>query len=76
MDRNTVRRIFALQDMAMEDERYRQLLAEYRLLDKGLLDVFAAVTPAQRDAVMDYVGCVHAINLRLLELACVSDEKS
>ena len=69
-------KILALQEAAMGDAGYRELLAEYRLLDRGLLDVLPSMTPAQRQAVMDYVGCAYEISRRLLELSCASVEKS
>ena len=76
MERNTADRILVLQEAAMGDAGYRELLAEYRMLDRGLLDVLPSMTPAQRQAVMDYVGCAYEISRRLLKLSCASVEKS
>jgi hypothetical protein len=76
MERNIAEKILALQEMARQDERYRELLAQYQFLDAGLLCALEEMTPVHRDVVMDYVGCIHAISLRLLELSCASDEKS
>jgi hypothetical protein len=65
----------ALQGRAMEDEYYLSLVEEYRFLDKKLLSALEEMAPIHRDAVMDYLGAVHAANARMVELALVSGEK-
>ena len=74
MDRLT-ERMLALQDVAKGDERYLALLDEYRILDKRLLEVLEEMASEHRDAVMDYLGSVHAINERMVELALTLGEK-
>ena len=76
MERKTVERLLAVQDMAGSDPQYGKLLPEYRRLDKALLAALPDMTPAQREIVMDYVGCVHEMNRRLLELSCTYHKKS
>ena len=75
MDRVLVKRILALQDVAKGDERYLALLDEYRILDKRLLEVLEKMASEHRDAVKDYLGSVHAINERMVELALTLGEK-
>ena len=75
MDRVLVKRILALQDDAMRDERYLGLLNEYRIFDKRLLKALEEMAPGHRDVVMDYLGAVHTINERMVELALTLDEK-
>lgn len=75
MDRVLVKRILALHDVAKGDERYLALLGEYRILDKRLLKAMEEMEPVHRDVVMDYLGAVHAINERMVELALALDKK-
>ena len=70
-----VKKMLALQDTAMADAAYLALLGEYRILDKRLLKAMEEMEPVHRDAVMDYLGAVHAINERMVELALTLDEK-
>ena len=39
------------------------------------LSALVETAPSHRDAVMDYLGAVHAANARMVELALVSGEK-
>ena len=75
MDKELVKKMLALQDRAKTDAAYLALLNEYRILDKRLLKVLEEMAPVHRDAVMDYLGSVHAINERMVELALTLDEK-
>lgn len=74
MDRLT-KRVLALQDAAKADAGYLALVDEYRILDKRLLSALEEMTPDHRDAVMDYLGSVHTINEKMVELALTLDEK-
>lgn len=76
MKRKIVEQMLAVQDMAMKDEYYLSLLAEYRALDKQFLGTLEEMALVHRDIVMDYLGCVHAIHQRMLELSCAFGEKS
>ena len=74
MDRLT-KRVLALQDAAKADAGYLALMDEYRILDKRLLSALEEMAPDHRDAVMDYLGSVHTINEKMVELALTLDEK-
>ena len=76
MKKEVVEKIFAVQDAAIKDEYYLSLLSEYRALDKQFLGTLEEMAPVHRDIVMDYMGCVHAIHQRMLELSCALGEKS
>lgn len=76
MEREHVEKLLAVQDAAMKDDYYLSLLAEYRVLDKRFLGALEEMAPVHRDIVMDYMGCVHAIHQRMLELSCALGEKS
>jgi hypothetical protein len=77
MEMNTVlaKRMLALQEAAKADEEYWELLAEYRILDGQLVNALEEMSADHRDAVMDYLGAVHAINRRMVELALTLNEK-
>lgn len=75
MKPKTVEKMLMMQEKALKDERYLTLLGEYRILDKRLLKLMEEMEPEHRDMVMDYLGAVHAINERMLELALTLDEK-
>lgn len=76
MNKEYITKYLAVYDRAEEDPVYLSLLKELRAADSRLLDAFAKMAPAHRDTVMDYLGAVHAINARLLELSLCIAEKS
>lgn len=76
MEKETIEQYLAVYDRAKEDPVYLSLLEELRAADFHLLDAFEKMAPAHRDAVMDYLGAVHAIHARLLVLSCLCAEKS
>ena len=76
MKKETIERYLAVYDRAKEDPNYLSLLEELRAADSRLLDAFEKMAPEHRDTVMDYLGVVHAINARMLELALLPAEKS
>ena len=76
MEKETIEQYLAVYDRAKEDPVYLSLLEELRAADSRLLDAFEKMAPAHRDAVMDYLGAVHAIHARLLVLSCLCAEKS
>lgn len=69
MNQALVPEILHIQKKALDDPDYRVLLDEHDAANARLLDILPALTPAQRDAVLDYFGLVTAMHLRLLELA-------
>lgn len=76
MKHEYVQKMLALQDLAKEDEYYLSLLEEYRALDQKLVAALEKMAPAHRDVVVDYLGCVFALQQRMLELSITSCEKS
>lgn len=71
-----VNKYLTLQEQARGDEYYLSLLEEYRVLDQKLVAALEEMAPAHRDIVMDYLGCVFALQQRMLELSIASCEKS
>ena len=69
-------RLLALCDTAMTDAQYCSLLAEYRGMEPQLLEALEKMAPEHRGIVVDFLGVVHAINGRMLDLALTMDEKS
>ena len=76
MSQEYISNLMALQERAKADEYYLSLLREYRQLDKTLLHALEEMAPAHRNAVMDYLGSLNALNARLLELSLSSQGKS
>ena len=75
MDAELVKKMLIVQDIAMKDVYYLSLLEEYRMRDKQFLTTLKEMAPEHRDAIMDYLGAVHAIHERMVELALTLDEK-
>ena len=76
MQKDFTTKYLDLYDRAGKDECYRTIMEEVRSADAGLLRALEEMAPVHRDAVMDYLGAVHAANARLLELSLLADEKS
>lgn len=70
MDRKVVNRILKVGELAYQNEEYRLLLEEYRVLDRRLLRALETMTKEQRDAVMDYLGLFGELHRRQLAIAC------
>lgn len=70
MDQEVGRRMLAVEELAFRDERYRQLLGEYRVLDAQLLRALDTMTKEQRDVVMDYLGLLGEMFRRMPAIAC------
>lgn len=70
MDQEVGRRMLQVEEHAFQDERYRQLLEEYRVLDARLLRALDTMTKEQRDAVMDYLGLLGEMFRKMLAIAC------
>lgn len=75
MKQQYAEKLLALQKLAMQDEYYLSLLAEYRAMDRRFVQALEEMLPRHRDIVMDYMGAFHAANARMLEIALRSDEK-
>ena len=76
MDKEYITKYLAVYDRAGEDEYYLSLQEELAAANPRMLRALEEMAPAHRDAVMDYLGAVHAINARLLELSLCIAEKS
>lgn len=76
MKQQYAKKLLTLQELAKRDGYYLSLLAEYRAMDKAFLRALEEMAPAHRETIMDYMGAVHAINARLLELSLSSSKKS
>lgn len=70
MNPEVVKQILAIQETALYDERYNALLDEHEILNQRFLAALPTMSQEQQDAVMDYLGLVFAMHLRLLEIAC------
>ena len=69
MDQALIPKILAVQKKALEDPKYQVLLEEHDGVNARFLELLPTLSPAQRDAALDYFGLCHAMHLRLLELA-------
>ena len=74
MNQEAAKRIVAVQDAALVDEEYQNLLEEHEVLSPRFLRALEEMEPRHRDAVMDYMGLGIAMHLRLLEMACLWGE--
>lgn len=70
MDQEVGRRMLKVEELAFQDERYQQLLEEYRVLDARLLRALDTMAQEQRDVVMDYLGLLGEMFRRMLSIAC------
>lgn len=76
MEKKIAEKILVVQDMALEDARYKELLCEHEITNRRFVEILPTLSKEQQDAVMDYVGLAFAMHLRLLELSCASEEKT
>ncbi len=75
MDRELVKKLLAVWDAAKVDEPYQELVEEYPNLDKKVQSAMEKMAPEHREAVMDYLGLIHAINLQTVIIALTLGEK-
>lgn len=66
MDEKAARRILDLQDAIQADMEYRHLMQEHDILNSRLLSQLETMNPEQRDAVMDYIGLLIEIGMKML----------
>ena len=76
MEKKIAEKILVVQDMALEDARYKELLCEHESINRRFVEILPTLSKEQQDVVMDYVGLAFAMHLRLLELSCTSEEKT
>ena len=69
MDQITGNKIIQLQKAALEDEFYKELLAEYEPISQRFVQAMEEMAPEHRTALEDYFGITGAMHLRLLEMA-------
>ena len=69
MDQITGRKIIQIQKAALEDEFYRELLAEYEPISRQFVRAVEEMSPEHRAALEDYFGITGAMHLRMLEMA-------
>ena len=69
MDQVTGHKIIQIQKAALEDEFYKELLAEYEPISHRFVQALQEMSPEHRAALEDYFGVTGAMHLRLLEMA-------
>ena len=60
---------FHLHSRLAEDSEYRLLLAEFRELDRQLLEQLEYMSPDARNAALDYLGLLAQLHTRQLAVA-------
>ena len=71
MDQKIVGRLSAVYEQARQDVEYRQLLDEYRVRERQLMEALETMNENQRDAVLDYLGLAGEMHRKLLAFACI-----
>lgn len=66
MDKYLFDRIWEAQEKLAADPQYTSLLEEYKARDEVLLAQLDTMTMPQRDAVMDYLGVLMELGLKML----------
>ena len=69
MSREASRKLLQLQEAAMEDETYRQLMDEHGARNERFLEVVQSLSEEQQTAINDYLGVLIEMHLRMLEQA-------
>lgn len=70
MKNDTALKIVQIQEQAMEDAQYRELLAEYRQQSRKMAQVLAALPDSDRSMIEDYLGLIAQMHRSMLEMAC------
>ena len=70
MEQIVTERFITVNERARQDSDYQQLLAEYRVRERQLMEALETMNENQRDAVLDYLGLAGEMHRKLLELAC------
>lgn len=68
MEKHVIDHIWAVQEKLAADPQYAQLLREYRIRNSELLIHLETMTVSQQDAVMDFLGVLIEIQMKILEL--------
>lgn len=70
MKNDTALKIVQIQEQAMEDAQYRELLSEYRQQSRKMAQVLAALPDSDRSMIEDYLGLIAQMHRSMLEMAC------
>ena len=73
MDKYLMDRIWDAQGALSADPQYADLLKEYRIKNAALLDQLETMTALQQDSVMDYLGVLTELHLKMLIHAISKD---
>lgn len=73
MDKYLMDRIWDAQGELSADPQYAELLKEYRIKNAALLDQLETMTALQQDSVMDYLGVLTELHLKMLIHAISKD---
>ena len=73
MDNYLMDRIWDAQGELSADPQYAELLKEYRIKNAELLDQLETMTALQQDSVMDYLGVLTELHLKMLIHAISKD---
>ncbi|MBP3674547.1 MAG: hypothetical protein J6J18_12040 [Oscillospiraceae bacterium] len=76
MDRNLVRRILDVEEMAAKDDRYLELNEQFRIKNEQLMDVLGTLTEEETEIILDYIYLGAQMHYRIQELACTMYSKS
>ena len=74
MNPHAVQKLAIIQENALQDDQYQQLLTEYHMINRQFTHMVESFSPEQKDLVLDYIGIIAEMNRRLLELACLHVE--
>lgn len=69
MDKVTLNRILDVQEMALADETYQELYAQYQEYSDSFLDLLNVLPDRQQMVLEDFLSISAAMHLRLMELA-------
>lgn len=73
MDKYLMDRIWDAQGELSADPQYAELLKEYRIKNAALLDQLETMTALQQNSVMDYLGVLTELHLKMLIHAISKD---
>lgn len=73
MDNYLMDRIWDAQGELSADPQYAELLKEYRIKNAALLDQLETMSALQQDSVMDYLGVLTELHLKMLIHAISKD---
>ncbi len=66
-----VRKILAAQESLLTDPQYRQLNAEYTVLNEQFIQLLETLPGAQKAMIEDYIGIFAQMHIKMLEAVCL-----